>query len=185
MSYFVKLARAPRVLRLLRMVRLLRLLKLAHLKGHLAAGYFSSRKSSNVIQLARIFAGLTAVAHFSGSIWYLLAAFSWEIGPGRASQCEGDSANWVQAAGLCDETNNTKLYLMSVYWSFTTLSTVGYGDISAKSMWELGFSLVMMMFGVAFYSAIAGTVINMISAWGADQKEMNGKRDKLRVVTFF
>ena len=37
-----------------------------------------------------------------------------------------------------------RLYVVSVYWAFSTLSTVGYGDVSAAQTSEYIFSVVMM-----------------------------------------
>ena len=38
------------------------------------------------------------------------------------------SRNWITTVGYADETVG-HLYIASLYWSFTTLATVGYGDI--------------------------------------------------------
>lgn len=46
--------------------------------------------------------------------------------------------------------------LTSLYWAFTTLTTVGYGDISAHTQWEKGFSVIMLMAGAAVFAMLVG-----------------------------
>jgi len=161
-------------------------------------GDLQALNRSGIAQVGKIFGWLVVVSHWTGCIWYLLAAFSWEFGAdcdyevdplegslvhisGKCRQlsCEEFGRSWVRQAGLCAESSDSYLYLTSVYWAFSTLSTVGYGDISAESTWELAFSLVMMIGGVVFYSAIAGSVVGVINNFNAEQKEMNKKRENL------
>jgi hypothetical protein len=128
----VKLARMPRLLRLLRMVRLLRLLKLAKIKSEMRdirslsfLGDLSSLMSSGLAQVAKVFILLIMVAHWAGSIWYLIAAFNWRFGDEREIDCLEQTSSWVKSAELCDVKSDTELYLYSVYWAFSTLTTVG------------------------------------------------------------
>ena len=176
-----KLARLPRLLRLMRLMRLLRLLKFWKLRDKSVFG----ANSTGIVQVAKIFCVLIVVAHWSGSVWYLLAAFSWSTNlVQRSKDCHDMGVSWIQSKEMCDDPDNAKIYMASVYWAFSTLSTVGYGDISATNKWELAFSLVMMNFGVAFYSAIAGTVVNLISNFNKDMKEQNKRRNELTAFCF-
>ena len=40
------------------------------------------------------------------------------------------------------------MYVLSLYWSLTTVSTVGYGDITPKSTEEIG--IVLFTMGILF-----------------------------------
>ena len=57
-----------------------------------------------------------------------------------------------------DEEKWTKQYLMAMYWAVTTMSTVGYGDISPGADNERLYNIVAMVFGVAFYSYIIASI---------------------------
>jgi len=59
------------------------------------------------------------------------------------------------------------LYLVSLYWSFTTLTTVGYGDVNAVSENEMILALIWMMFGVGTYSFIIGTFTSVLQNYDA------------------
>jgi hypothetical protein len=54
-------------------------------------------------------------------------------------------------------------YLAAMYWAMTTLSTVGYGDITPTSDVERGYSMMAMVVGGAFYGYIIGSVTSVIS----------------------
>ena len=55
---------------------------------------------------------------------------------------------------------------MSVYWTFQTVTTVGFGDMpwGNKVLSEYVLSLMWMIFGVAVYSFSVGSVSSMIAA---------------------
>ena len=49
-----------------------------------------------------------------------------------------------------------------MYFSMTTLSTVGFGDITAKSNLEKIVAMIVMLVGVGFFSYIMGKFISII-----------------------
>ncbi len=51
----------------------------------------------------------------------------------------------------------------------TTLVTVGYGDISAHSLDEKIFSILLMLLGVVSFSFATGTIASIITSY--DSKE--------------
>lgn len=61
--------------------------------------------------------------------------------------------------------------LAAVYWAFTTLSTVGFGDYSARSDSERLFCAFIFICGVSIFSYILGIfieILNEITAFNAD-----------------
>ena len=48
------------------------------------------------------------------------------------------------------------------YFTFTTLSTVGFGDYNPKSNIERAALAFLMLFGVAIFSVIMGQFIDML-----------------------
>ena len=53
------------------------------------------------------------------------------------------------------------------YFALTTLSTVGYGDMSPVSEAEMLVGVVIMLGGVAFFSFIMGNFIEIVSSYRA------------------
>mmetsp|Transcript_105049 Transcript_105049/g.182682 ORF Transcript_105049/g.182682 Transcript_105049/m.182682 type:complete len:730 (+) Transcript_105049:83-2272(+) len=54
-------------------------------------------------------------------------------------------------------------YLASLYWSMTTLTTVGYGDMVPGTDGERAFAIVAMVIGGAFYGYVVGATTSLVS----------------------
>ena len=55
------------------------------------------------------------------------------------------------------------IYLAALYWTFTTMSTVGYGDITARTGLEQFLAIVLMLFGVVFFSFVIGSISSIFN----------------------
>ncbi|BAS87622.1 Os04g0117500, partial [Oryza sativa Japonica Group] len=53
-------------------------------------------------------------------------------------------------------------YTCAVYWSITTLATVGYGDLHATNIGEMLFSIAFMLFNMGLTSYIIGNITNLV-----------------------
>lgn len=58
---------------------------------------------------------LITAAHIIGCFWYILGTTETE--------------NWILAYFTDVELDKMTLYITSLYWSITTMLTVGYGDV--------------------------------------------------------
>ncbi len=76
----------------------------------------------------------------------------------------------------------TTYYVESFYWTITTLTTVGYGDITPTTIPARLYTMVVMMGGVAFYGLVIGN-ITRIFAESARYKEQT--REKLSELSAF
>lgn len=89
--------------------------------------------------------------------WYFTAMID-DFGP----------ETWVARKGYVDSDIGTQ-YLAALYWSITTMSTVGYGDITALTETEMILSILWMIIGVVFFSLVIGSLSSMIA--NMDHKE--------------
>ena len=51
---------------------------------------------------------------------------------------------------------------MLIYFAFTTLSTVGFGDFNPKSDFERLICVIILVFGVAIFSYIMGNFVEIL-----------------------
>ena len=62
-----------------------------------------------------------------------------------------------------------------MYWAFTTITTVGYGDISAQNSSEMAVSVVSMLVGVHVFTSVASTLNAGITAKASAKMEAEKK----------
>ena len=55
-------------------------------------------------------------------------------------------------------------YFYSVYFTVTTITTVGYGDVSASTTSERIFCIVLEIFGVIVFTYISGSLSSIMSS---------------------
>jgi len=166
----LRLLRLPRLYRLLRISRLLKIIKhYKHSEFIEKIQDFLSIKHS-AMRLINSFMAIMLCVHLVTCFWYY------------SSVLEGFHPDtWVVRAGYADETTTTK-YIASMYWSFTTLTTVGYGDISPYTNFEKIIATLWMLFGLYFLSFTVGSLASMLSSF--DTKE-NVLLSKLAVIDEF
>ena len=56
-----------------------------------------------------------------------------------------------------------EIYITGMYYTVTTITTVGYGDISATTTYERIVAIVFMLVGVILFSFAAGSLSSILS----------------------
>ena len=69
--------------------------------------------------------------------------------------------NWIIKNGFQNLTN-LQLYSASFYYTVTTITTVGYGDISGTNTLERFIAVVNMIIGVVIFSFVSGAITSVI-----------------------
>lgn len=119
-----------RIVRIVKISRIFRASKLLNVIKHLS----NSESMERFIKLIRTHDGITRLltatyiimimAHFTACMWYFTAKLD-GLGPDT----------WVVRGGFQDS-GNGRLYLAALYWAFTILTTVGFGDIHPFTLGE-------------------------------------------------
>ena len=59
--------------------------------------------------------------------------------------------------------SNGAVYLEAFYWTVTTLTTIGYGDITPAEPIQFIYVIIIMLMGAAIYGFIIGNIANIIA----------------------
>jgi voltage-gated potassium channel len=63
-----------------------------------------------------------------------------------------------------EQTNRYLLYVTALYWTVTTLATVGYGDVKGFTWQEYCFNMFVEFIGIAFFSFVMGSINSIFMA---------------------
>ena len=93
------------------------------------------------------------ICHCAACFYYLLAA-----------RHSNESATWLGAVlpGFRQESLWVR-YVTSIYWSITTLSTVGYGDLHPVNRGEMIYDIFFMLLNLSLTAYIIGNMTNLIT----------------------
>ncbi|CAG9333152.1 unnamed protein product [Blepharisma stoltei] len=72
-----------------------------------------------------------------------------------------DHRNWLNRYSISHE-KIYKKYLISLYWTFVTLTTVGYGDFVPLTNTEKIYAMFVITFGAGFWAFTIGSLISII-----------------------
>ena len=159
-STLIKFSKIPKLYRLLKMFRFMKMskyLKKVNLIQKIIS-YFNF--NFGMTKLISFLATTLVFSHIFGCLWYLLPRIF------------DEDNNWVIKFNLLDE-SPFRLYIFSLYYSFTTLFTVGFGDIYAVNEIERILSILWMLFGIGFYSFTIGTLSSVLA-------DMDSRENKLK-----
>ncbi|CAK9176309.1 unnamed protein product [Ilex paraguariensis] len=97
-----------------------------------------------------IFVTLFSV-HFAGCFFYLLAA-----------RQKDPKKTWLGTSGENFHESVWVRYVTAMYWSITTVTTTGYGDLHAVNTQEMLFDIFYMIFDLGLISYLIGNMTNLV-----------------------
>ena len=126
----------------------------------------SVRVSSSKVHFLRMFVYIPTITHIGACIWFMIACFH----DGKSvviknmytdiyfvfCRCLKDS--WAHQQRLSLNTTALHDYVTSLYWATTTMTTVGYGDITPYNDRDKILAISAMITGIILYGYILGAV---------------------------
>lgn len=167
----VRIARIGRMYKLIKLTRLVRIIKIFKSKGSLFKKAKGSLNLGDGFERLVFFCLMSfMICHIVACMWVFVSTFADEGGP-----------SWTLATGVSEDAAGRK-YLISLYFTVTTITTVGYGDISANNPIEQMFCIVIMLMGVVGFSLATSTLTQLLSEYNTSNKKLNEKMDVLKRI---
>lgn len=113
----------------------------------------STEKASMILDMVTYMA---SAIHILGCLW---------IGIGFAVEC-----SWLEAGGggcndgnkAVNPDNDNELYIQSIYFVITTLTTLGYGDFKGYTTTEYLFQMIVEFLGIGVFSYLMGSINELV-----------------------
>ncbi|CAG9318440.1 unnamed protein product [Blepharisma stoltei] len=151
-------SRLLRFVKIFKFLRILRLVRIAKLKRILIKleDYIASNTIATFFVFLRLLAVVFFIAHWTACWWYFLGAYNMSDHP----------QTWVTAAKI-DNSPNFDKYITSLYWAFTTMTTVGYGDIVPLTVGEKIYAMFSMIVACGVFAYTVGSIGSLVSKQNA------------------
>nr|ANS59119.1 potassium channel transporter [Lycium barbarum] len=104
------------------------------------------------VRCAKLVCVTLFAVHCAGCFYYLIAAHYPDPKKTWIGASMGDFLNqslWIR-------------YITSIYWSITTLTTVGYGDLHPENTREMIFDIFYMLFNLGLTAYLIGNMTNLV-----------------------
>ena len=73
------------------------------------------------------------------------------------------ACGWLWLGGARSTASGQGSYLDALYWCITTLTTVGYGDVTPETPAQTVYAMVVMILGIGVYGFVIGNVATLLT----------------------
>ncbi|KAJ3414313.1 Kinesin-like protein kif27 [Chytridiales sp. JEL 0842] len=135
--------------------------------------------ASFAIQIIKFACYLLTLTHSIACIWFSVACPK-----GTPESCSTPA--WTAKFGLHNDaidmfrTSLGSIYISTLYWTITTMTTCGYGDITPQNDGERVFAIFAMTSGTFFYGYVSGTIASALSNMDSRRVSYQQKMDAIR-----
>ncbi|MBU1100096.1 MAG: cyclic nucleotide-binding domain-containing protein [Bacteroidetes bacterium] len=92
------------------------------------------------------------------------------------------SIGWLALRGQDFELAEITNYIQSLYWAVTTLTTVGYGDITPNTSAQMIYTIFVMILGVGIYGYVIGNIASILSKRDPSKLKYSENLEKLSAL---
>jgi hypothetical protein len=140
-----------KIIRFLRILRLLRVFKLKKLV-YKVEEYVVTDTLTLIMDSIKILTVIFFMTHLMAWTFYYIGEYEADENP----------LTWISDNKIQDMSNYEK-YVTSVYFSFTTITTVGYGDINPVTNLEKLYTMMGMLIACGFFAYIVGSIGSIVN----------------------
>ncbi|EQC37776.1 hypothetical protein SDRG_04803 [Saprolegnia diclina VS20] len=158
----------PRLLRVLRLTRIAKVLRVLKVQTFVEFCEDKLNINRNYIVVSKLLLCILFVAHFTACGFYFIGTtINDDYAAGMAAQ--DPSTSWIAYATFAKhiwQTTYSKLdmYISSLYFAFTMMATVGFGDFVPVTITERMFTIVGMVVSAGTYAFMIASVSSSVAS---------------------
>jgi hypothetical protein len=88
------------------------------------------------------------------------------------------ACGWIMIDGV-EKTDFLGTYIKAIYWSTTTITTVGYGDITPQNDTQMLYAMLVMFLGIALYAYVIGNIATVLANLNLAKNRHNTKIEEI------
>ena len=150
----VRISRLTKMTKMIRLLRFLRSIKFFNQTEKLPTCLKKLLHQDSFIKgIFRTSIFTLIMVHIVACLWKFAAEYNENV----------DGSNWMKSeeyVGLTD----FEIYIACLYWAIQTVFTVGYGDFTPLSVFQLIISILAMLFGVFLFGTIISSISNIFES---------------------
>jgi hypothetical protein len=168
-----------KVLRIIRLMRLLKLVRIMRASRIFKRWETSISISYSLLSLIKFLVMIVIVGHWLACAWALLHE---TVCDEQCTEDRGPEKTWLNAwlssrPGVMPSPHDR--YTLAMYWSIMTLTSIGYGDITAQSYLEYAVSTFFMLIGAICWAYIIGCTCGIVATLDMDTAHFRQTMDQL------
>ncbi|KAL7466716.1 hypothetical protein ACHAXS_007001 [Conticribra weissflogii] len=175
---------------LFRMNKLLRAIEMPHLTRQVEYSLARSgiKVPKNPLKVLKLLLVILMLAHINSCVFFAMANFNQH---NNRQDPEGQ-VNWANSQGLLESSPTcpgnpasfqvvSHQYTAALYWAMATISTVGYGDITAhlSSTPEILYSTLILLVGMSVYTLVIASLEDIVAQLDVTSSLYKMKTDKI------
>ena len=159
-SQSTRLFRVLQFIKFVRVVRLLRAFKLKRIFGKIQEYLQLSPSLNAFLALIRLSFLIICIAHWCACGFHLVGNFEESTYP----------MTWIRQIHLENEDWATR-YVTSIYWALTTMTTIGYGDVTPVTNPEKIFAMLIMILSSGIFGYTMNRIGNILQSFNETSAE--------------
>lgn len=90
------------------------------------------------------------------------------------------SCGWIALGKIDDKADYFTNYLRALYWTITTITTIGYGDITPTTNPQTIYTMFVQLTGAGMYGYIIGNLASMLANSDLARTQFRAKMEKIQ-----
>ena len=137
-------------------------------------GFFRLFRIFKIFRLIQTLGRLKRLSFVNPNIMRMILLIFWIILIAHFVAC-----GWIILEGVSPDEGDSMQYLKAFYWTITTLTTIGYGDITPSAKYQIIYTIFVEIIGAGLYGFIIGNIANLIANIDIARAQHRSKLEKI------